>query len=137
MQKVRRKTATGLRRVGKRVPRVVGDDPILTEHEEQCLVVQWFRRTYAGVRIFAVPNGSQRSKTTGARLKAEGVSAGVPDLYVPEWALWAEMKRADGGAVSASQRDWHDYLRGIGHTVIVCRGFLHAKEEIEALAKKR
>lgn len=113
-----------------------------TEHEEQRNLVRWFRQTFGlvtrgGVRIFAIPNGSQRSRTTGAKLKAEGVSAGVPDLFVPAWTLWIEMKRAEGGSVSAEQRDWHAYLRSVGHTVLVCRGFSHAREEIEAFVKKR
>jgi hypothetical protein len=125
--------------------RVVGAvDSVLrvpTEHEEQRNLVRWFRQTFGlvtkgGVRIFAIPNGSQRSRTTGAKLKAEGVSAGVPDLFVPAWTLWIEMKRAEGGSVSAEQRDWHAYLRSIGHTVLVCRGFSHAREEIEAFVKK-
>ncbi len=144
MQTVRAKPAARVRRSRKRVPGVASADPVLrvpTEHEEQRNLVRWFRQTYGlvtrgGVRIFAIPNGSQRSRTTGARLKAEGVSAGVPDLFVPAWCLWVEMKRAEGGSVSAEQRDWHAYLRSIGHTVLVCRGFLHAKEEIEAFVKK-
>jgi hypothetical protein len=46
-----------------------------TEHEEQREFVQWVRQTFPTVRIFAIPNGGQRSRTTGAKLKAEGVSA--------------------------------------------------------------
>jgi hypothetical protein len=125
---------------------VGADDSVLTEripteHEEQRNLVRWFRQTYGlvskgGVRIFAIPNGSQRSRTTGAKLKAEGVSAGVPDLFIPAFSLWIEMKRSEGGSVSAEQRDWHTYLRSIGHTVLVCRGFSHAKEEIEAFVRK-
>ena len=127
------------------MPGVAPTDPVLTtrnrvptEHEEQRNLVRWFRQTYGlvGVRIFAIPNGSQRSRTTGARLKAEGVSAGVPDLFIPAFSLWIEMKRSEGGSVSAEQRDWHTYLRSIGHTVLVCRGFSHAREEIEAFVKK-
>lgn len=107
-----------------------------TEHVEQREFVAWFRKAHPTVRILAIPNGSQRSRTTGAKLKAEGVVAGVPDLLVPAWCLWVEMKRAEGGSVSAEQRDWHAYLRSIGHTVIVCRGFSQAKEEIEAFVRK-
>ena len=88
-----------------------GAHPVLrTEHVEQREFVSWFRKTYPAIRILAIPNGSQRSRTTGARLKAEGVVAGVPDLLIPAWNLWVEMKRADGGAVSAAQKDWHRYL---------------------------
>jgi len=106
-------------------------DRIPTEHEEQREVVKWFRQTFTGVRIFAIPNGGARSITTATRLKVEGVSAGVPDLYVPAWKLWIEMKRVEGGVVDKSQKDWHDYLKSIGDRVIVCRGADEAKRMIE------
>jgi hypothetical protein len=67
----------------------------------------------------------------GASLKAEGVQAGVPDLFVPEWLLWVELKRETGGVVSPVQRDWIAYLEGIGHKVIVGHGFEDAKRQIE------
>jgi hypothetical protein len=85
------------------------------------------------VRIFAIPNGEARSKTTGARLKLEGVSAGVPDLFVPEWGLWVEMKRASGGVVSASQKDWHAYLRSVGQRVIVAHGCADAQRQVQSV----
>ena len=106
-------------------------DRIPTEHEEQRELVKWFRQTFDGVRIFAIPNGGARSITTAAKLKVEGVSAGVPDLYVPEWKLWIEMKRVKGGVVDKAQKDWHDYLTAIGDVVIVCRGADEAKRMIE------
>lgn len=106
-------------------------DRIPSEHEEQREVVKWFRQTYSPVRIFAIPNGGARSITTAAKLKVEGVSAGVPDLYIPAWKLWVEMKRVKGGVVDKSQKDWHDYLTSIGDTVIVCRGAEEAKIMIE------
>lgn len=110
--------------------------PARTEHVEQREFVSWFRKTYPAIRILAIPNGSQRSRTTGARLKAEGVVAGVPDLLVPAWNLWIEMKRADGGSVSTQQKDWHRYLESIDHTVLICAGFLQAKEKVEELVKR-
>jgi hypothetical protein len=106
-------------------------DRIPSEHEEQREVVKWFRQTFDGVRIFAIPNGGARSITTATRLKVEGVSAGVPDLYVPAWKIWIEMKRVKGGVVDKSQKDWHDYLKSIGDRVIVCRGADEAKRMIE------
>lgn len=110
------------------------EERIPTEHEEQREVVKWFRQTYtkpAGVRIFAIPNGGFRSKLTAAKLKVEGVSAGVPDLYVPAKKLWIEMKRVKGGVVDEPQKDWHAYLKSIGDHVIVCHGFDEAKRMIE------
>ena len=110
------------RMAGERVP---------TEHEEQRELVKWFRQSFDGIRIFAIPNGGARSITTAAKLKVEGVSAGVPDLYVPEWKLWIEMKRTKGGVVDKAQKDWHEYLTAIGDVVIVCRGADEAKRMIE------
>ena len=103
---------------------------IRTEHEEQREFVSWFRQSFPGVRIFAIPNGGGRSKTQGARLKLEGVAPGVPDLQIPEWRTWVEMKRTKGGRVDHDQRDWHDYLRSIGDRVIVAHGCEDAKRQI-------
>lgn len=106
-----------------------------SEHLEQVRLVSWFRKTYPGVRVFAVPNGGGRSMAQGASLKAEGVTPGVPDLCVPAWLLWVEMKRETGGIVSPVQKDWIEYLEGIGHRVIIGRGFENAKRQIEDVKK--
>lgn len=79
----------------------------------------WLRQTHPELRIFSIPNGGKRGKAEALRLKVEGLSPGVPDLYVPALRLWIEMK-APGGRVSAEQADWHAYLRGIGDRVEVC-----------------
>jgi hypothetical protein len=68
-------------------------------------------------------------------MKNEGVSRGVPDLYVPAWKMWIEMKRVKGGTVSADQKDWHEYLKGIGDSVLVCRGSDEALEMVEGFVK--
>lgn len=52
-------------------------------------------------------------------------------MFVPAWSLWIEMKRTKGGSVSAEQKDWLQYLEGIGHTAIVCRGAEDAKRQVE------
>lgn len=101
-----------------------------TEHEEQRELVQWFRRSFS-VRIFAIPNGGLRSKVTAMKLKVEGVTAGVPDLFVPAWSLWIEMKREKGGVVSPPQKDWIEYLQVIGHTVIIGHGKEDAISKIQ------
>jgi hypothetical protein len=101
-----------------------------TEHEEQRELVRWFRQTYRGVKIYAIPNGGQRNRIVAAKLKAEGVLAGVSDLHVPAWNLWIEMKRAHGGKLSPLQRRWGDYVESIGHTFIVGNGFKDARDKI-------
>jgi len=110
-------------------------DAAPSEHLEQVRLVSWFRRQWPDVRIFAIPNGGGRSIAQGASLKAEGVTAGVPDLFVPAWGLWVEMKRTTGGTVSPAQKDWIAYLEGIGHSVIIGRGFDDARRQIEGMKK--
>ena len=101
-----------------------------SEHIEQREFVSWFRKRHRGVRIIAIPNGGQRSIATAARLKAEGVSAGVPDLFIPAWRVWIEMKREKGGTVSADQKEWIAYLTECGYRCFVARGAEDAKRQI-------
>lgn len=105
-------------------------DRIPTEHEEQRKLVHWFRQTWPGMRIFAIPNGGARSAATAGRLKAEGVSPGVPDIFIPALKLWVEMKRTKGGSLSAEQKDWIKYLESVDYCVIVGKGAEDAKEKI-------
>jgi hypothetical protein len=107
-------------------------DRIPTEHEEQRELVRWFRQTWPGVRIFAIPNGGHRSPATAGRLKAEGVSSGVPDLFIPAWGLWVEMKRTKGGSLSAEQKDWIAYLESVRFCCIVGKGADDAKGKLQA-----
>jgi hypothetical protein len=114
---------------------VLTKEIIPSEHFEQREVVSWFRKKYKGIRIFAIPNGGYRARSTAAKLKAEGVSRGVPDLFVPQCNLWIEMKRAKGGRLSPEQRDWMEYLRKVGNTVLVCHGAEDAKNQIDEVMK--
>ena len=107
-------------------------DRLPTEHEEQRELVRWFRQTWPGVRIFAIPNGGARSPATAGLLKAEGVSSGVPDLFIPAWGLWVEMKRTKGGSLSAEQKDWISYLESVEFCCIVGKGAEAAKGQISA-----
>lgn len=111
---------------------VLSADRILTEHEEQRELVRWFRQTWPSVRIFAIPNGGARSPATAGRLKAEGVSSGVPDLFIPAWGLWVEMKRSKGGSLSAEQKDWIAYLESVRFCCIVGKGADDAKSKLQA-----
>lgn len=51
----------------------------MSEHDQQVAVVEWYDLN--GIPVFAIPNGGIRHKRTAAMLKAEGVKAGVPDLF--------------------------------------------------------
>jgi hypothetical protein len=105
----------------------------MTEDQEQMLFVQWFRRQYPTIRIFSIPNGGARHPAVAAKLKATGTSAGVPDLFIPAWSTWVEMKRAKGGRLSEVQKDWIAYLESIGHKVLVGHGFEDAMAKVQQL----
>ena len=96
-----------------RKPSVPSDIPL--EHEEQKDFVKWFRSQYRGVLIYAIPNAGLRDYKLAAYLRAEGLYAGMPDLHIPAWDLWIEMKRQKNSTISEDQRKLEQYLVGIGH----------------------
>ena len=101
------------------------------EHAEQVALVAWARlhehRLPGLALLVAIPNDGRRDAVTGARLKAEGVKAGVPDLFLPMarrgfHGLFIELK-APGGAASPEQRGWIARLRLAGYSAEVCCGW--------------
>lgn len=66
------------------MPKKISTKPKISEHQLQCLCVQWFRIKYPKRLIFAIPNGGLRNDRVAFKLKREGVTPGVPDLFVPE-----------------------------------------------------
>ncbi len=108
-----------------------------TEHVEQVAYVNWFRLQYRDVRLVAIPNGGSRHPIEASNLVDEGVAPGVPDLFVPAWLFWIEMKRLKGSKTSAAQLDWRDYLNTIGHTSIIARGFHEARERTLEFVEQR
>ena len=107
-----------------------------SEHSEQVGFVNWFRAKYPHTLIFAIPNGEKRSISVATRLKAEGVTRGIPDLYIPSCNLWVEMKRATGGRLSPDQKKVIEYLRSVGHTVIVGKGAGDASKQVLEFLEK-
>jgi hypothetical protein len=102
-----------------------------TEHQETAAVIQ---RANASLQafpelalLFHVPNEAKRSKALAARLKAEGMKSGVPDLILPVargvyHGLAIEMKRAKGGKLSENQAEWIQSLKRQGWLAVVCEG---------------
>ena len=107
------------------------------EHDEQKSFIRFFRRTYPGVLIYAIPNGGKRGKGEAQKLKMEGVVPGMPDMHVPQWNLWIEMKRQKTGRVSPVQKEVHQHLRDIGQTVLVTRGSVDAQEQVREFCEGR
>lgn len=110
------------------------------ESAEQKKIVQWWHFACRRYRLpeallFAIPNGGQRSAITGARLKAEGVRAGIPDMFLAHpsgvfHGLFLELK-VKGGRLSDSQKANIEELRKQGFAVFVPFGFEEAKTAIE------
>lgn len=106
---------------------------IPSESFEQICFVRWFRLQYPKFRIFAIPNGAWcQNVKTAQKLKREGLSSGVPDLYIPALKLWIEMKRQKGSKTSESQKEWMEYLKSIGDGVILANGFEDAKRQVKS-----
>ena len=85
--------------------------------------------------IFSIPNGGRRDLITGARLKAEGLKKGVPDLFLPtprlpHCGLFLEMKRKSVGRVQDNQNEWIAYLNKAGYLATVCYGWEEARTVI-------
>jgi hypothetical protein len=82
----------------------------------QAAIVEWIRTVAPHALVFAVPNGGLRSKTEAARLKWQGVLAGVPDLIVlaPVGKVFALEVKTEVGRLSESQRDIFDCLVALG-----------------------
>ena len=107
-----------------------------SEHSEQVGFVNWFRAKYPKVLIFAIPNGEKRAISVAVRLKEEGVTPGIPDLYIPSCNLWVEMKRVKGGRISPDQKKIISYLESVGHTVIVGKGATDASKQVLEFLEK-
>jgi len=109
------------------------------EHAAQAELMAWTlkaRDRYPELNLlFAIPNGEYRDWKTAKKLRAEGVKAGVPDLFLPVprggyHGLWIEMK-ITGGRLSKVQRLWHLALQGQGYLVKTCWSVQEAQEVLE------
>lgn len=89
--------------------------PEATESVEQQRLMQWARMESGKwpelALLYHVPNEGKRSRTAGARMKAEGLKKGVPDLCLPVarggcHGLYIELKREKSGKATAAQIEW-------------------------------
>lgn len=97
--------------------------------------------------IFATPNGGTRNPKEAARMKGQGVKAGVSDIFVavPAWisglvekhGLWIEMKRplvpkGRKPETSPEQIEWMERMQRNGYIACLCYGKDQAQEAITA-----
>nr|DAL99451.1 MAG TPA: Nuclease [Caudoviricetes sp.] len=96
----------------------------MSEADEQRTVVEWC--ALKRIPVYHIPNGGSRNKAEAARLKAQGVKAGVPDLCIPVsrggyHSLYIEMKYGKNKPTE-KQLEWIALLRREGMAAYVCYG---------------
>lgn len=102
-----------------------------TEHQIQCAIVEWANHKIIppytdgkiGHLLIAIPNGGYRNKIEAARLKKEGVKAGVSDLFFAFPAfkfhgLWIEIKTKKG-KLSKEQKNWIELMSFMNYKAVV------------------
>lgn len=93
------------------------------EHSVQKAYFDWARLHPVARRAYAIPNGGKRNLVTAARLKAEGVRAGVLDVCLPipvrdSHGLYIEFK-AGSNNLTIEQAQEVEQLTADGYTVLV------------------
>lgn len=119
-----------------------------TEHGQQAALFQWAAlniKQYPQLKwLFAVPNGFYSTPGQKAKMKAEGLKDGVPDVLLPvrsRWTMgsgWVEF-RYNGLAIemkvgknktSKEQEEWIDHLENMNWQCHVCYSWEEARDKI-------
>ncbi len=115
--------------------------PKVSETHIQQEIVRWWKLhacewNLEEELLMGFPLQGARTKRNGARLKAEGMRKGTPDmlLAVPRGdccSLWIEMKSSTG-KLSESQKLMLKRLTAVGAATVVCRSAIEATSAITA-----
>ena len=110
------------------------------ESQEQQTLFQWaklMQHQYPELKLLhAIGNGNaSRNVVQGARMKREGILAGVSDIMLPVarkgfHGLYIELK-VKGGKLSDNQKWWTEETSKQGYYSTVCFGWIEAKGIIE------
>lgn len=111
------------------------------EKDEQIAIFQWAKlyKTHWGAPLdnymFAIPNGGTRHIREAVSLKAQGVKAGVPDIFIAipsngYHGIFIELKRIKNWSLSIKQSEWIERLKEVGYKCVVANGFDKAREMI-------
>ena len=116
------------------------------EDDEQAALFEWaaYQRYYSQPLtdfMFAIPNGGNRNVREAARMKQQGVKAGVFDIFLAiplhGWhGLFIEMK-VDDNTLSADQQEFELNMLRNGYSCVVCYCAEDAIIEINAYLQKK
>lgn len=119
---------------GRRKRRV---KPKMSESRIQIDLIEWIdtigHRVYPEMKLlFAIPNGGHRYIRVAQKMKAEGVRAGIPDLFLPVarggfHGMFIEMKYGRNRQTK-EQVEWFKELKKNGYYCIVCYSQEEAQE---------
>ncbi|OWV29473.1 VRR-NUC domain-containing protein [Halomonas campaniensis] len=123
--------------------------PVDWEGQEQAVLIRWLlgekmRGEPVGQlydAIYHVPNGGQRSKSTGAAMKRQGVKSGVSDLVIMDarggwFGLYMEFKASPPhtAPLADSQYDWLALAYDRGYCAVLAVGLEEAKAVLREYA---
>ena len=128
-----------------------------TEHAHQVALMCWSNMREQRGRwpflkyLHAIPNGGDRAPAVASRLKAEGVKAGVSDLFLPvplmnhdgvctSCGFYLEMKKPGRenetrGGCSIEQAEWLNAMKQMNYRVAVCYGWEDAASTLAEYCK--
>lgn len=122
-----------------------GNAKVLADSEDslQAQCFEWFHNTFPLCRgiMYHIPNGGLRNEVEANKLKAMGVTEGVPDLHfaLPSHregryfaSLYLELKKPKTGRHSPGQLSEQEILRRAGNCVLECRTVEDFKKYITA-----
>lgn len=117
--------------------------PTPLEEDEQKALVHWLK--VARLPHHSIPNSQELSGLNRIhamhlmkKLKALGLSPGVPDLvvFLPRILLYIEMKRVGSGKVKDNQKLWCDTINSYPYArAVICYGCEQAIYAIKNLIK--
>lgn len=102
------------------------------EGQEQQAYFNWLRLQFpdAYEHAFHPPNGGKRSKAEAGLFKAQGVKAGVQDIFIDQprgayHGLRIELKATPphDAAVTDTQKGWALRSNAAGYHAVICKGF--------------
>lgn len=102
---------------------------------------EWAQSKYPELEaLYHIPNEGKRSQAYGARLRAQGLKSGVPDICLPVPkgkynGLYIELKKI-GGKPTENQIYWLGLLERYGNAVAICEGAEQAEQVISAYCER-
>lgn len=102
-----------------------------TESQEAQALTHWVSAHGLAPYWAHIPNEGKRSLRHGAKLKREGLKAGVSDYFlatpmINTHGLWIELKSPKGKKPTAEQEAWLQRMRLQGYAAFWAKGWVNA-----------